>query len=111
MAKIRKNPISVFTKDLERGVQIAKRIESGAVCVNDAVINYVALELPMGGAKASGLGSRHGANGIRKFCQQQSIVVSRSFPKRELHQYPYTAKNTKLLGKALAFLYGRGTRD
>ena len=102
---------SVFTKDLERGVQIAKRIESGAVCVNDAVINYVALELPMGGAKASGLGSRHGANGIRKFCQQQSIVVSRSFPKRELHQYPYTAKNTKLLGKALAFLYGRGSRD
>ena len=102
---------SVFTKDLERGTQIAKRVESGAVCVNDAVINYVALELPMGGAKASGLNSRHGANGIRKFCQQQSIVVSRNFPKREMHQYPYTEKNTKLLGKALAFLYGRGARD
>ena len=27
------------------------------------MINYTALELPMGGAKASGLGSRHGAGG------------------------------------------------
>ena len=46
----------------------------------------------MGGAKASGLGSRHGAGGIRKYCQQQSILVSRNFPKRELHMYPYTAR-------------------
>ena len=39
--------------------------EAGATTVNDAMINYSALELPMGGAKASGLGSRHGAGGIR----------------------------------------------
>ena len=52
---------SVFTKDLARGEQVAKRVEAGAVCVNDAVINYSALELPMGGAKTSGLGRRHGA--------------------------------------------------
>ncbi len=102
---------SVFTKDLERGEQLAKRIEAGAVCVNDAVINYSALELPMGGVKSSGLGRRHGAPGIRKFCQQQSIMVSRSFPKRELHMYPYTAKNSKRIGKVLGFLYGRGSRD
>ncbi len=33
------------------------------MCVNDAQINYVALELPMGGWKDSGLGQRHGAPG------------------------------------------------
>src|SRR6478736_2971866 len=49
---------SVFTKDVARGEQVAKRVEAGAVCVNDAVINYSALELPMGGAKTSGLGRR-----------------------------------------------------
>jgi acyl-CoA reductase-like NAD-dependent aldehyde dehydrogenase len=52
---------SVFTKDVARGEAIARRIEAGAVCVNDAQLNYLALELPMGGWKASGLGSRHGA--------------------------------------------------
>jgi acyl-CoA reductase-like NAD-dependent aldehyde dehydrogenase len=102
---------SVFTKDLGRGEQLAKRVEAGAVCVNDAVINYSALELPMGGAKTSGLGRRHGPDGIRKFCQQQSIMVSRNFPKRELHMYPNTAKNTKRIGKVLGFLYGRGSKD
>ena len=37
------------------------------VCVNDAQINYLALELPMGGWKTSGLGFRHGEGGIRKY--------------------------------------------
>ena len=52
---------AVFSKDVARGEAVARRIEAGAVCVNDSIVNYAALELPMGGAKASGLGSRHGA--------------------------------------------------
>ena len=80
----------MFTRDTERGEQIARRIEAGAANVNDAMINYTALELPMGGAKASGLGSRHGAGGIRKYSSQQAIVVTpRLALKRELHMYPY----------------------
>ena len=67
---------SVFSRDAARGEAIARRIEAGAANVNDAMINYTVLELPMGGAKASGLGSRHGAGGIRKYCSQQAIVVT-----------------------------------
>ena len=102
---------SVFTRDVARGEEIAKRVHAGAVCVNDAMLNYVALELPMGGAKTSGIGSRHGAGGIRKFCQQQSILVSRLHPKRDVHMFPYTEKTTNRLGKLFTFLYGRGNRD
>jgi acyl-CoA reductase-like NAD-dependent aldehyde dehydrogenase len=103
---------SVFTKDTEKGEAVARRIDSGAVCVNDAVINYVALELPMGGAKASGLGSRHGAGGIRKYCSQQSILITpRLALKRDIHMFPYKKKTTQRLGKALRLLYGRGKRD
>jgi len=102
---------SVFTKDVTRGEQIAKRIEAGAVCVNDAMINYTALELPMGGAKASGMGSRHGAGGIRKFCHQQAILISKLHPKRDVHMYPYKPFVTKGIGRLLKVLYGRGTRD
>jgi acyl-CoA reductase-like NAD-dependent aldehyde dehydrogenase len=102
---------SVFSKDVTRGEQVARRLESGAVCVNDAVINYTALELPMGGAKASGLGSRHGAGGIRKFTAQQAILVSRLHPKRDVHMFPYNAKMTRRIGKLLKLLYGRGKRD
>jgi acyl-CoA reductase-like NAD-dependent aldehyde dehydrogenase len=102
---------SVFSKDVARGEAVARRIDAGAVCVNDALINYSALELPMGGAKASGLGSRHGAGGIRKYTQQQAILVSRFHPKKELHMFPYTAKMTRRYGKLAKLLYGRGKRD
>jgi acyl-CoA reductase-like NAD-dependent aldehyde dehydrogenase len=104
---------SVFSRDTAKGEAIARRVQSGAVCVNDAVINYVALELPMGGAKASsGIGSRHGASGIRKYCSQQAILITpRLALKRELHFFPYSRRGTRRLGKLLKLLYGRGKRD
>lgn len=102
---------SVITKNAARGEAIARRIESGVVCVNDVQINYTALELPMGGWKASGLGTRHGANGIRKYCAQQTVLVTKLAPKKDLHMFPYSARTTKLFGKGLALLHGRGKRD
>jgi acyl-CoA reductase-like NAD-dependent aldehyde dehydrogenase len=102
---------SVFSKDVERGERVARQIEAGAVCVNDAMMNYSALELPMGGWKASGLGSRHGAGGIRKYARQQAILISRLHPKRDIHMFPYTAKTTQRLLKLFRFLWGRGKRD
>jgi hypothetical protein len=101
----------VFTRDTARGEAIARRLEVGAANVNDALINYTVLELPMGGAKASGLGSRHGANGIRKYCSQQAIVVTRLAMKKEIFMYPYKPRTSKMLGKLFKILYGRGKRD
>jgi acyl-CoA reductase-like NAD-dependent aldehyde dehydrogenase len=101
---------SVFSKDTARGEAIARRLESGAANVNDAMINYTVLELPMGGAKASGLGSRHGAGGIRKYCSQQAIVVTKLAMKKELFMYPYKSRTSRLLGGVFKFMYGRGKR-
>jgi acyl-CoA reductase-like NAD-dependent aldehyde dehydrogenase len=102
---------SVWTKDPSRGEQIARRLESGYACVNDANVNYFAYELPMGGWKASGLGVRHGAAGIRKYTRQQAILVRRVGMKREPYFFPYKARTTKLLGRLTKLLYGRGKRD
>jgi acyl-CoA reductase-like NAD-dependent aldehyde dehydrogenase len=102
---------SVFSKDVARGEAVARRLQAGAVNVNDAILNYAALELPMGGWKASGLGSRHGAGGIRKYCAQQSILVSRLHLRRDLHHYPYKTGTSRLIGRLFKLLYGRGRRD
>jgi len=101
---------SVWTKDLARGEALARRVEAGAVCVNDAQINYAALELPMGGWKLSGMGSRHGAGGIRKYTRQQTILVTRLALKKDIHMFPYRKLKTKLLGRLFKTLYGRGDR-
>lgn len=103
---------SVFSRDTARGEEIARRLQVGAANVNDAMINYTVLELPMGGAKASGLGSRHGAGGIRKYCSQQAIVVSpRLALKKEPFMYPYRRRTTRMLARLFKLMYGRGKRD
>ena len=102
---------SVWTRDTDRGVRLARQFQAGAVTVNDAQLNYFALEVPMGGWKASGVGSRHGADGIRKYTKRQTILVTRLAPKRELHMFPYRAWTTKLLQRLMKLLYGRGKRD
>jgi acyl-CoA reductase-like NAD-dependent aldehyde dehydrogenase len=98
---------SVFSRDRARGEAIARRIEAGAVCVNDAALNYLALELPMGGWKESGLGVRHGAAGIRKYTRQQAIMTTRFAPRRELHYFPYSARVTRLLERGIKLFWGR----
>jgi acyl-CoA reductase-like NAD-dependent aldehyde dehydrogenase len=102
---------SVFTRDTARGEAIARRLEAGAATVNDALINYTVLELPMGGAKASGLGSRHGAGGIRKYCSQQAIVVAKLAMKKEPFMYPYKTRTSRMLMGFFKLMYGRGKRD
>jgi len=102
---------AVFSRDLRRARAVARDIRAGAVTINDALVNYTALELPMGGAKPdSGLGRRHGAEGIRKYCRQQSLLVSRVHLHRDLHMYPYRAVRTILLGRAFKLMYGHGAR-
>jgi acyl-CoA reductase-like NAD-dependent aldehyde dehydrogenase len=102
---------SVWTRDSDRGEALARRVEAGAVCVNDAQMNYSALNLPMGGWKTSGIGTRHGAGGIRKYCKIQSLYVTRRALKREIYMFPYTRRRTLMLRRALRLLYGRGSRD
>jgi acyl-CoA reductase-like NAD-dependent aldehyde dehydrogenase len=102
---------AVYSRDVARGEALARRLESGAVCVNDALLNYYALELPMGGMKASGMGYRHGPGGIRKFTQHQALLISRFHLRRDVHMYPYRARTSRLLQRGLRVLYGSGRRD
>jgi hypothetical protein len=71
-------------------------------------VNYAVLEAPMGGWKLSGIGSRHGSHGIRKYCKQQSVLVNR-LPlnlKREIFHYPYTRPRHGLLVTLLHWGFG-----
>jgi len=100
---------SVWTKDLARGARIARRVESGAVCVNDVMVNFAVTEVPMGGWKESGLGHRHGRGGIRKFCAQQTVVIDRFGTKTELNWWPLTPGKLKLFRRVVN-LFGSGWR-
>jgi acyl-CoA reductase-like NAD-dependent aldehyde dehydrogenase len=92
---------SVWTRDLEKGAEWASLLEVGLVSVNDVLIHYAACSLPFGGVKDSGLGRRHGDQGLRMFCQEQSLVVHEwPLDTPDLWWFPYS----RLKSRALAFL-------
>ncbi|HEX6493236.1 MAG TPA: aldehyde dehydrogenase family protein [Candidatus Dormibacteraeota bacterium] len=97
---------TVFTRDTRRGEAIARRITAGTVSVNDILAHYMAMAMPMGGMKNSGLGGRHGAEGIRKFCERRAYCVSRWHLRRDIHTYPYSPGRTRLLLRTLRLMYG-----
>jgi len=101
---------SIWTRDLEKGRVLARRIEAGAVCVNDALINFMVTDVPMGGVKDSGLGRRHGPDGIRKFCAQQTVVVDRWGARREINWYPARRGAARLYRRLLNLLFRSGWR-
>lgn len=72
---------SVFSKDLAAADEVARRIRAGSVNINDgASIAAGSIEAGMGGMGDSGLGRRHGGEGIRRFTESQTIAASRIGP-------------------------------
>lgn len=70
---------SVFSRDVERAKDIAVQLDCGAVNINDVITNLMCTTAPMGGWKTSGIGARFGgADGLRKFCRQETVVAPRS---------------------------------
>ncbi len=68
----------VATRDRARGLRVATRLEAGTVTVNDSYMGWGAMDAPMGGMKQSGIGRRHGPEGIRKYTEAQTIVINRT---------------------------------
>lgn len=69
---------SVLSRDVPRATALAARVRAGTVNINDGVVSaYGSTDAPMGGMGASGLGRRHGTEGILKYTEPQTLAVQR----------------------------------
>ncbi|MFE4252659.1 succinic semialdehyde dehydrogenase [Streptomyces sp. NPDC056910] len=72
---------SIWSKDSRGAGRMAVRIRAGSVNINDgAAAAAGSIEAGMGGMGESGLGRRHGAEGIRKYTESQTIAAQRLLP-------------------------------
>ncbi|MFI6939316.1 succinic semialdehyde dehydrogenase [Streptomyces sp. NPDC050418] len=72
---------SVWTKDARRGREVAARLKTGTVNINEGYAPaYGSVQSPMGGMKDSGLGRRHGSEGILKYTEAQTVAHQRIMP-------------------------------
>jgi acyl-CoA reductase-like NAD-dependent aldehyde dehydrogenase len=74
---------ALFTRDIARGIELAKRIESGICHINGPTVQDEA-QMPFGGVKASGYGRFGGKAGVNEFTELRWITVQTA-PRR----YPF----------------------
>ncbi|MBY6014090.1 aldehyde dehydrogenase family protein [Qipengyuania gaetbuli] len=66
---------AVWTKDADKGVEIAEQLETGTVWVNEYL--HISPLAPFGGHKQSGFGAEYGIDGLKEFTYPQVITVKR----------------------------------
>jgi succinate-semialdehyde dehydrogenase/glutarate-semialdehyde dehydrogenase len=64
---------ALWTREIERGRQLAGRLESGAVFLNGMVASDP--RLPFGGVKRSGYGRELSSFGIREFVNVKTVWI------------------------------------
>ncbi|MXS85505.1 aldehyde dehydrogenase family protein [Nitrosomonas sp. HPC101] len=80
---------AVFTRDVERGLHFAQRLESGMAHINDQPVNDLPYN-PFGGEKNSGIGRFNGAWAITAFTTDQWVTIQ-----HEPRKYVFDARQLK----------------
>jgi acyl-CoA reductase-like NAD-dependent aldehyde dehydrogenase len=97
---------TVWTKDVYKGAELAKRIESGGVCINDMTVTYGCPEAPFGGVKDSGVGQVNGESGLKSYCHALPIITDRFGGRQSRSFYPYSAKKDQGMKKVIGWVFG-----
>ena len=72
---------AVWTGDEERGRAVARRIDTGTVSVNEGyAAAWAAVDAPMGGRGDSGVGRRHGPEGLLRYTDAQTVATGGPVP-------------------------------
>jgi succinate-semialdehyde dehydrogenase/glutarate-semialdehyde dehydrogenase len=69
---------SIWSRDVGRARRLAAHLSAGTVSINEGYgAAYTAYGAPMGGVKASGIGRRHGSEGLLKYTEAQTVASQR----------------------------------
>jgi len=70
---------SLWTEDTDLAHEVAPQIECGTVNINEGyAAAYGSVDAPMGGMKDSGIGRRHGEEGILTYTESQTVAEQRA---------------------------------
>jgi betaine-aldehyde dehydrogenase len=77
----------LWTKDLDKAIQISRELRSGQIYVNTYL--ETAVQLPFGGMKESGIGRENGLDGLLEYTEVKSTFIKLG---SRPHALPHTAK-------------------
>ncbi len=97
---------SIFTRDRKRGEAIARRLNAGAVMINDLLACFAMPEAPHGGTRASGIGRTHGLMGMREMVRPK-YIDSDALSMKKVWWYPYGEAFTRQMSAFAEMLFSR----
>lgn len=97
---------TIWTQDTQKGLRYARRLESGSVMINDAILIAACPPIPFGGTKQSGIGRTGTIDSYKKYCNIQAVLAPKWwYPfRKQYYWYPYSTSKIKLVKKATQFL-------
>jgi succinate-semialdehyde dehydrogenase/glutarate-semialdehyde dehydrogenase len=96
---------NVWSQDKNKALEIATRMDTGSVCINDMAVTYGVPAAPFGGVKESGVGQVNGGEqGLRGYCHALPIISDR-FGGELQGGYPYTPEKIAQMKKFMHFLW------
>lgn len=95
---------SVWTRDRKRGAEVAGKMKTGSIAVNDHVVNFVYPSIKLGGIGDSGLNGQLGEEGIKAFSIHRSITSARFSPTTKVLGAWLPRKRSPRYWKRLAYL-------
>lgn len=105
---------SVWTRDTDRGEDLARRIEAGTVTVNEHLYTFGLHATPWGGYKDSGGDLSHGRWILEDVTRPKHVHVAAGDPSlasgrfKDLWWFPYPDDYPSLVGDTMDLIYGSG---
>ncbi len=97
---------NVWSKNEQKALEIAKRIEAGSVTINHFTSTYGIAEAPFGGCKDSGVGRVNGEFGLKGYCHIKPIITDLTGGKESARQYPIPEGTAAVLQGTVSYFWG-----
>jgi acyl-CoA reductase-like NAD-dependent aldehyde dehydrogenase len=99
--------VSVWTKRVSRSDELARKLRSGVLTINNHGFTAALPAAPWSGIKLSGFGVTNGPHALSALVRPRLVLEDRNRAKSELWWYPYT-KSLREVAESMAVLRGGG---
>lgn len=103
------NPLVLylFSKNKKLAHEIAENVKCGDMTVNEAVLHFGNLFLPVGGIGSSGMGKSQGRYSFDTFSHNKSVVYKKFVPELQVRYPPYGKNKLKQLKWLFKYVFYR----
>ncbi len=102
---------SIWTRNLKRGKELARRVDGGVVAINDHLYTHGMSDVPWGGPKESGIGRTHGPEGLLEMSRPKVINWDFMRARRNMWWYPQDQASYAAMRQAIRLAAPRSLLD